>query len=88
MKALVRLVRAVAPVLLVCSWSTGHLHRLQLDRDRGQVVAETVYDLSPARCTFDVITGPDGNLYTATQDGAICRLSAIPTWWPLIRQAR
>ncbi len=72
--------------LFVCSWSTGRLHRLQLDGNRNQIVAETVYDLSPAGCTLDVVTGPDGNLYTNTREGAIYRLSSIPMWWPLIQQ--
>jgi quinoprotein glucose dehydrogenase len=73
--------------LFMCAWRTGYLYRLQLDETRTRITAETVYDIAPAGCTLDVVTGPDGSLYTNTRDGAIYRLSSLPVWLPLWRQA-
>lgn len=77
--------------LFLCSWRNGQLYRLRLDAARTGLVAAVAYDLGPAGCTFDVVSGPDGNLYTNThdtdtRDGAIYRLSSLPSWWPLVRR--
>lgn len=71
--------------LLMCAWRTGRLYRFGLDPTRTHLAHLEEYDIRPAFCRLDVVTGPDGSLYISTRDEkAIYRLVSEPLWLPLL----
>ncbi len=71
--------------LLMCAWRTGRLYRFGLDASRTRLATMAEYDIQPATCKLDVVTGPDGSLYLSARDEkAIYRLTAAPLWLPLL----
>lgn len=71
--------------LLMCAWRTGRLYRFSLDPSRTRLAALAEYDIQPAICKLDVVSGPDGSLYLSARDEkAIYRLASEALWLPLL----